>query len=88
MPKSKHGKKHKKKVAEYKKQIQITNKRLKEERMREIFQKMQAAQKLNPQMNSEVVDSDDLDIDVDLDMDLNNDINIDDIIEEDIKIDK
>lgn len=70
MPKSKHGKKHKKKVNEYKRQIQITNKRLKEQRMKEIIEKMQSTQLKQTEefKNSELIDNNDIDVDVDIDV--------------------
>lgn len=70
MPKSKNGKNHKKKVNEYKRQIQIANKRLKEQRMKEIIEKIQSTQSKQSEefKNSEIIDNDDIDIDVDIDV--------------------
>ena len=73
MPKSKHGKNHKKKVAEYKKQIQVTNKRLKEQKMKEFFEKIQSLQK---ELESSDVISDST-IDGDITVDTGGDITVD-----------
>jgi ribonuclease PH len=88
MPKSKHGKNHKKKVAEYKKQIQATNKRIKEERMKELMERIQSYQKLSHQVNSEIVDGESMDIDLDMNLDNDIDFNVDNIsIDGNIKVD-
>ncbi|MDY0268801.1 hypothetical protein [Trichloromonas sp.] len=85
MPKSKHGKKHKKKVAEYKRQIQVTNKRLKEQKIKDYFEKVKEFQLKNQQQISNVVENEntnvdvDVDLDIDVDVDLNVDINTEDI---------
>lgn len=84
MPVSKHGKNHKKKVGQYKKNVLIAREQLKERLMREYMEKIQNEQQLKRQEIGETVINDDINVDLDVDLGID-DLNVQDVtpIEED-----
>jgi len=68
MPVSRHRKDHKKKVNKYKADNKLARTRLKEKMMREYMEKIQSSQELKRQENSELVTSEDINVDLDVDL--------------------
>lgn len=70
MPKSRNRKDHKRKVNEYKRQNEITRKKVKEQAIKEYIEKIQMEQQTNKvQQNSEMVSGEDINIDLDVNLD-------------------
>lgn len=68
MPVARHRKNHKKKVGEYKRNVQIAKERLKERMMKEYMEKIQAEQQLKRQESGEMITNDEINVDLDVDL--------------------